>query len=78
MLSIYDIEVENLKHHIGIDCLKPRFSWKLKSTLSNVFQTAYQIKVYDEHRLIKDTGKILSQQSIENVIEDFICQPMTY
>ena len=78
MLSIYDIEVEKLKHPIGIDCLKPRFSWKLKSTLFNVFQTAYQIKVYDEHRLIKDTGKILSQQSIENVIEDFICQPMTY
>ncbi|MCI6005166.1 MAG: hypothetical protein SOY73_06525 [Blautia sp.] len=49
MLEIKDFVVEHQKNPFGIDCAEPRFGWKLISEEKNVFQTAYQLKVYTEH-----------------------------
>jgi alpha-L-rhamnosidase len=71
-----DIDVNSLlceyqTNPMGIDVLKPRFSWKLGSTLRNVMQTAYEIKVATNadqvqsgDKLIYTTGKVNSGQSV--------------
>lgn len=72
-----DFVVEHQKSPLGIDCRKPVFGWKLVSGEKNVFQTAYQIKVYADGILEADTGKIQSEDSIEVVIPDWETKPMT-
>lgn len=77
MLEINDFVVEHQKNPLGIDCAEPRFGWKLISEEKNVFQTAYQLKVFTEHGLEADTGKTESQESIECTIEGWKTAPMT-
>jgi alpha-L-rhamnosidase len=59
---------------IGIDVLKPRFSWQLVSADRGVVQTAYQIRVAEEpgrlrRNSIWDTGKVASGESIHREYE---------
>ena len=75
-LTIKDFVVEHQKNPLGIDCAEPRFGWKLVSERQNVYQKAYQMKVYTECGLKKDTGKIESQESIECIIENWKTRPM--
>lgn len=75
-LVIKEITVENLIEPIGIDSYKPRFAWKLESFESNVFQKAYQIQIFDENKLVIDTGKVESNSSIENIVKGFIPKPL--
>ncbi|RYE19903.1 MAG: hypothetical protein EOP45_11910, partial [Sphingobacteriaceae bacterium] len=56
---------------VGIDIMKPRFSWKLGSDQRNVLQTAYEIRVgisADQiakgKKLVYKTGKVQSEQSV--------------
>lgn len=74
---INDLVVEHLREPIGIDCQQSRFGWKLNSKKFHVFQTAYQIEIFNNNALICDSGKIESDSSIENIIDKFEPEPMT-
>lgn len=56
---------------IGIDVVKPRFSWQILSEENNVTQTAYEIRVADSPKNLNKkssqiwaTGKVESDQSV--------------
>ena len=63
-MQVIDLRVEYQKNPIGIDCLKPRFSWKLKSDRQNTMQAAYQLQVISGGKMIWDSGCQKSEQSI--------------
>ncbi len=63
MTEIYDLKVEHLTNPVGIGELSPRFSWKIKSNRTNVFQKAYQIKVFEDENCIWDSGPVESDCS---------------
>ena len=67
----FDLRCEYLENPIEIDMSNPRFSWILSHEKRNQFQSAYQIIVSSRETLsnnregdLWDTGKILSQKSI--------------
>lgn len=60
---IYDFRIEYRENPLGIDS-KPRFSWKLKSGEKDVVQTHYQIQVISEGKLVWDSGRVESSQSV--------------
>lgn len=49
---------------MGIDHLKPQLSWMLVSSDKNVLQSAYEIKVKEGGRVVWETGKVNSAQSV--------------
>ncbi|WP_448635592.1 family 78 glycoside hydrolase catalytic domain [Pedobacter panaciterrae] len=44
-LSVNDLKVEHLKNPLAIETPKPRFSWKIISTVKNTLQSSYEIRV---------------------------------
>lgn len=44
-LKVVDAKTEQLVNPMGLDILRPRFSWILESTQKNTFQTAYEITI---------------------------------
>lgn len=51
-ISVSDLRVEHLDNPLAVDAVLPRFSWKIKSSLMNTVQTAYEIRVgRDKDRL---------------------------
>lgn len=73
---IRDFTIEYRNNPIGID-EKPRFSWKLESEKQNVVQTCYQIQVTSEGRLMWDSGRVESSQSVLIPYEGAKLQAMT-
>jgi alpha-L-rhamnosidase len=63
-MQIIDCRVEYRKNPIGLDVLKPRFSWKLESDKPDTMQTGYQIQVISEGKMIWDCGHRKSDQSV--------------
>ena len=63
--SAVDLKCESLKDPLGIDAAKPRLSWVLASETSGQKQTAYQIEVRRDKAVIWDSGKIVSEQSVQ-------------
>lgn len=63
MLRITELKCEYLENPIGIDDVKPRFSWILESDGENILQQAYECKVGG----MWESGKVLSGQS--NLVE---------
>lgn len=68
--AIADPRCDNATNPLGIDNTTPLFSWKIKSTVRNYRQTAYQVLVSDDSlKLVKGEGnawnsnKIVSAQS---------------
>lgn len=45
MLKLYDLSVEYRHDPMGLDCLHPRFSWKLESDLPDTIQKSYILTV---------------------------------
>ncbi|MEP6746774.1 MAG: family 78 glycoside hydrolase catalytic domain [Bacteroidota bacterium] len=71
-LIVANLRCESRQNPMGVDAVKPTFSWELQSTRQNVSQTAYKIIVADDSTLLqKNTGnmwnskKILSGASIQ-------------
>lgn len=44
-LALYDLTLDSRQNPIGIDNPAPRFSWKIKSSLRNVQQKGYEVRV---------------------------------
>ncbi|MBR2808383.1 MAG: family 78 glycoside hydrolase catalytic domain [Oscillospiraceae bacterium] len=63
MLKLYDLTVEYKSEPLGMDCVQPRFSWKLDSERNDTFQTAYRLTV-NGGDLSYDSGRVESEQSV--------------
>ena len=67
-LSFDRVLVNGRVNPLGIHTNKPQFSWRLKSSQNNVFQTAYRIRVedimQDKPRLVWDSGWQNTDQSL--------------
>ena len=63
-MQITDLRIEYRNNPIGIDILRPRFSWKLESEQTDTMQTAYQIQVISGGEMIWDSGCRKSDQSV--------------
>ena len=64
MLEVYDLKTESEVNPLGFDESKPRFSWKIKSDEQDVMQTAYELNVQYNDKVIWETGKVTSDQSL--------------
>jgi len=73
-LSVSHLQIENRVNPLGVDNIKPRFSWQLESNQKNVAQTAFQVLVSDDESLLKkntgntwywDSKKISANTSIQ-------------
>lgn len=77
MLNLIDFEIEYQKQPLGLDVMKPAFSWKLISTNQHVVQKAYAIEVLTQGRKIWETGLVESKQSLYINYEGPELQPQT-
>ena len=59
---IRDFSIEYSKNPLGLD-VKPRFSWKFENK-RNVIQKEYQIQVISNGKMIWDSGRVESEQSV--------------
>lgn len=73
---IRDFMIEYRKNPIGIDEI-PRFSWKLESKKQDVVQTGYQIQVSDSGKMVWDSGRVQSGQSVLVPWQGENLKPMT-
>ncbi len=66
MLEVFDVRTEYRQDPLGIDAEKPRLSWKIRSSESNVLQTAYEITASSDRggqAVIWNSGRIASDAS---------------
>ena len=66
-MYLFDCKTEHRKNPVGLDSIHPRFSWKIKSDLSNVRQKSYHILVSrtkDFKTLVWDSKVVESDQSL--------------
>ena len=75
---------EYIENPLGIDIIKPRFSWNFTSTERNQFQTAYELIVSDNKKDIETikgnvwaTGKISSPENIQIAYNGHSLKPFT-
>ncbi|MEO5563293.1 MAG: alpha-L-rhamnosidase N-terminal domain-containing protein, partial [Chitinophagaceae bacterium] len=64
-VDVQNLLAENLNNPIGLDSKQPRFSWQLNSSKRNSSQTAYEIKVSSGKTAVWNSGKIVSDQSVQ-------------
>jgi alpha-L-rhamnosidase len=70
-ITPYKLKTEYLTNPVGIDVLRPRFSWLLKSEERGMMQCAYQVIVATSAQLIAqgigdmwDSGKVASGETV--------------
>ena len=69
--QIYDFKTEYMENPLGLDCEKPRFSWKMKADEKDARQTGYQITVGTREGAADmwDSGKTDSDASMEFIMK---------
>lgn len=68
-ILLTNITCEGLKNPLGIDCIKPRFSYEIISNMTNVYQESYHIVVLKDDEVFWDSGIVNSSQS-QNITYD--------
>lgn len=70
-LTIYDLTSEYKQNPLGIDNQHPRLSWKIRTALKDVVQSAYEVRVANTSKeltnakkLLWNSGKVTTDQSI--------------
>ena len=63
-MQITDLRTEYQKNPLGMDTVRPRFSWKIESEQTDTVQTAYQIQVMSEGQMVWDCGRRESDRSV--------------
>lgn len=63
-MDLYDFRTEHLVDPAGLSVKNPRFSWKISSTEKNVVQTGYRLQVFCGERMVWDSGRVESSQSV--------------
>ena len=66
-LTVQHLLVENRSNPVGLDVMTPRFSWQLNSNQRNVMQTAYEVKITANERVVWQSGKVASDSSVHVV-----------
>jgi alpha-L-rhamnosidase len=66
MLTVTDLRSECKTNPIGIDVMKPRLSWKIKSDKRNTLQTRYEIKVARSRRDVIQGKNLLWKTAVES------------
>lgn len=64
MLNLHDLTIEYKKDPIGLDEVQPRFSWKLQSDAQSVRQAARRIEVETGGRIVWDSGRVETGESV--------------
>ena len=64
MITVTGLKVENLSVPRGLGTAFPRFSWRTETTLSDCYQAAYRIRVFEQERLFWDSGVVESSESV--------------
>ncbi len=59
-VEVTDLQVEHLTNPLGLDTDCPRFSWRLVSDGADVQQTAYEITVESDGRVVWNSGRVES------------------
>jgi len=77
MFSISEFLVAHRRSPLGIDEIKPRFSWILVSDKQDVMQTAYQISICTDFGAVWETGRVENYQSVAIVYDGAALQPQT-
>ncbi len=77
-MRLKDLTVEHQTEPVGIDIRNPRFAWVIESEEREVLQTAYQIKISDGSAVVCNTGRVLTDQSIEVEAEGLTLLPKTH
>lgn len=65
MYCIYNLKCNGMTKPIGIDSIRPVFSWKMKSSEPNTYQSQYQTVVYLEGECVWDSGPVASEKNID-------------
>jgi alpha-L-rhamnosidase len=60
MLKLKELTCDQLINPVGISTGSPAFSWKLESSNHNTVQEAYRISVFQDEKVVWDTGLISS------------------
>lgn len=63
-MNICDLRIEYRKNPKGLSVKIPRFSWKIAAEKENTIQAAYTIIVCCEGKIVWDSGRIVSDQSV--------------
>ncbi|TXK84596.1 Bacterial alpha-L-rhamnosidase [Paenibacillus sp. N3.4] len=63
-VEVGNLRCEYMNNPIGIDIVSPRFSWVLHASRRNVWQTGYQISIFNATGTLWDTGKVESDSSV--------------
>ena len=69
-LKVVDAKTEQLVNPMGLDILRPRFSWILESTQKNTFQTAYEITIAIADDFNKKSIYWMDKKNTEMCIRD--------
>ena len=64
-VTVTNLLTENRTNPMGVDAVKPRFSWQLFSDKRNVLQTAYEIRLMFGKDMYWASDKINSDQSVQ-------------
>ncbi|MCB9013522.1 MAG: family 78 glycoside hydrolase catalytic domain, partial [Bacteroidales bacterium] len=64
-VGITKLLTENLVNPKGIDIKQPRFSWQLKGDQRGISQSAYEIILSKENKNLWNSGKVMSDQSVQ-------------
>lgn len=63
-LTIKDLRTENLRNPLGLDMIKPRFSWQMVSQKRGAMQSAYELEVTMDNQILWNSGQVDSDQSV--------------
>ena len=78
--SVVDLRVEYTTNPVGIDIVKPRFSWKMESGEKGAYQTSYKIVVATDESLkniVWNSGEVISDKSVHIVYSGPALKPAT-
>lgn len=77
-LQLTDLKVESISSPLGLDESKPRFSWRIESSVPGIEQKSYAITVTDEDgKVVWNSGKVKSGSSIGVEYSGEALQPQT-
>ena len=77
-LQLQNLKVEYTLCPIGIDILKPRFSWQMSDDKRDIKQTAYRLRVYTPDSIcVWDSGKTADSRSVNIQYQGNALQPAT-
>jgi len=63
-LSVSGLKTEGRENPSGLDTKQPRFSWVLNSEKRNTRQSAYEILVLQDKKILWKSGRVLSEISV--------------